>query len=197
VPSENGHAAPAAVDDLFSDLNKLRLPQDYAESLGVKKRLLTVPVKKPAKEWFVRTHPELRIQTHVLELKEDRESYLVNPALWSELASEPTFGPRALYLGMSRQHVLFVWPVRLPGADGKVDEWSRSALQAADLASTRWVRVTSNMQLGAYEVHEATAEWPEPEWPAEPFNDILRAAFKQRVIDSFDHPVLRRLRGEA
>jgi hypothetical protein len=202
-PSDNGTSTGAgaptspAGPDLFADLGALRLSQDFGQSLGVKKALLTVPIKKPAKEWFVRTNPALRIETCVLELKEDREVYLVSPTLWPELASESTFGPRALYAAMNRQAVLFVWPVRLPGPDGKIDDWNRSALEAAAMAEKHWVRVASNMALGAYDVYTASAEWPEPDWPDLPLNEILRIAFKGRVIDSLDHPTLRRLRGEA
>ena len=76
------------------DPARLRLSQDFAATLGVKKMLLTVPVKKPSKEWWIRVHPEesYRIQTAVLELKEDREIFLVDPSLWPELATESTFG---------------------------------------------------------------------------------------------------------
>ncbi len=84
----------------------------------------------------------------------------------------------------------------MPGSDGKLDEWSRSALEAADIARSGWVRVQSNMSLGAYEVFEATGDIPNPEWPETPFKDLLRVAFKGRFIDSLDHPVLRKLRGE-
>jgi len=197
-PSNNGAAIPKpASGDLFADLGALRVSQDFGASLGVKKALLTVPIRKPAKEWFVRTNPELRIETCVLELKEDREVYLVAPSLWPELASESTFGPRALYAAMNRQNVLFVWPIRLPGSDGKLDQWNQSALEAASIAERKWLRVASNMNLGAYEVFEATADWPEPEWPDLPFNEILRIAFKGRVIETLDHSTLKRLRGEA
>jgi hypothetical protein len=187
-----GPAAP----DLFADLASLRLPQDFAGSCGVKKALLTIPVRKPAKEWFIRTHPTLHIKTAVLELKEDREVYLTAPALWAELAAESTFSPRALHVTMTRQSVLFVWPIRLPGPDGRIDDWNRSALEAASMAERRWVRVASNMALGAYDVFEATAEWPEPDWPDLPLKELLRIAFKGRVITTLDHVVLKKLRGE-
>ena len=201
-PSGNGSAeadAPAKPKppDLFADLEGLRLSQNFASSVGVKKALLTIPVRKPAKEWFIRTHPTMRIETAVLELKEERETYLVAPALWPELASESTFGPRAIFAAMNRQKVFFAWPIRLPGSDGKIDDWNRSALEAATMAESRWVRVASNMALGAYDVFEAAADWPEPEWPDRPFNELLRIAFKGRVIDNLDHPTLKKLRGEA
>jgi hypothetical protein len=53
------------------------------------------------------------------------------------------------------------------------------------------------MSLGAYDVFEATGQLGEPEWPTVPFRELLRVAFKDRLIDRADHPVLRRLRGEA
>jgi hypothetical protein len=54
------------------------LSQDFAD-LGVKKALITVPVRKPDKAWFFRVHPDedRRLQTYVIELKEERETYLV------------------------------------------------------------------------------------------------------------------------
>jgi hypothetical protein len=188
-------STPAKPADLFADLANLRLSQDFS-TCGVKKQLTTIPVRKPAKEWFVRIHPEMRIETAVLELKEDREVYLIQRELWPELASESTFGPRALFVAMNRQNVLFVWPVRMPRPDGRIDEWNRSALEAATLAENKWVRVASNISLGAYEVFTATADFPDPEWPKLSLGEILRIAFKGRVIDSLDHLVLQKLRGE-
>jgi hypothetical protein len=180
------------------DPASLRLSQDFTASMGVKKVLLAVPVRKPDKSWFVRVHPEesYRLQTAVIELKEDRETYLVAPALWPELAAEATFSPRALFTAANRQGLVFIWPIRLPGPDGRVDEWSRTALEAAQMAGECWVRVAANMSLGAYDVFRATGQFPEPEWPDLSFKELMRIAFKDRYISDRDHPVLRRLRGE-
>jgi hypothetical protein len=180
------------------DLASLRLSQDFASAVGVKRLITTVPVRKPSPEWFVRTHPDpaYRLPTAVLELKEDREIYLVAPSLWSELASERTFSPRLLVASINRQGVPFVWPIRLPGADGKIDNWSRSAMDAADEAKSRWVRVTSNMSLGAYDVAVATAQVAEPAWPDISFQEIIKITFRDNMISDWNHPVLRRLRGE-
>src|SRR5262249_12734467 len=107
-----------------------------------------------------------------------------------------TFSPRALFTAINRQGVLFLWPIRLPGADGKVDGWSQSALEAAQKARSGWVRVSANLSLGAYEVWEATGEFGEPDWPDKSFRELLHLAFKGKLIECPDHPVLRRLRGE-
>jgi hypothetical protein len=52
------------------------------------------------------------------------------------------------------------------------------------------------MGAGMYDVHEATADLPEPEWPAAPFQELIKLAFKDKLIADPDHPVLRQLRGE-
>jgi hypothetical protein len=181
------------------DLSRLRISQDFLSAAGVKKLWTTIPVRKPSKEWFVRTHPneEFRLSTYVIELKEDSEMYLVEPSLWPELAGETTFGPRALITSINKQGVLFLWPIRLPGADGRIDDWNRSALEAATLAAKSWVRVQANMSLGGYEVYQATGSWGDAAWPELSFSELVRLAFKDKVIEALDHPVLKRLRGEA
>ena len=183
-------------DDALPNLDRLRLSQDFQNQVGVKKAILTVPVRKPDRQWFVRVHPDpaWRLETAVLELKDDRETYLVDPDLWSELPGELV--PKVLFTAINRQGVVFLWPVRLPGEDGRGNAWHRSALEAADLAMKGWIRVAANMSLGAYEVFQATAELPEPQWPETDFRSLLEIAFKDHYIQSLDHPVIRRLRGE-
>ncbi len=187
-----------AAPDPF-DPAKLRLSQGMTAALGVKKHLTTLPVRKPSKEWFVRCHndPAFRLETCVLELKEDAEIYLISPDVRDDLAGESTVSPRLLMTAINKQGTPFLWPIRLPGPDGRHDEWSKSAMEAANIATTGWVRVQANMNLGAYEVYEASGNLGDPEWPKLPFNELLRIAFKDRYIDTLDHPVLKRLRGES
>ncbi len=201
MSKEQEHEAiesPAIPPDPF-DPERLRLTQDFTQSFGVKKHLLTVPVRKPSKEWWIRVHPDeaYRINTAVIELKEDREVYLVDPSLWTELSTEATFGPRAIFTAVNRQGVVFLWQIRLPGADGKIDMWNKSAMEAALNGMQKWIRVTANMSLGAYEVYEATNSLAEPAWPEQSLHELLGIAFKDRYIDSLDHPVIKGLRGLA
>jgi len=178
------------------DPANLKLSQSYGASAGVKKLTTTIPVRKPGKQDFVRVHPDpaYQIETAVLEFKEERETYLVAPELWGELLGELT--PKALFTTINRQKVISLWPVRLPGEDGRIDEWNESAMDAATLGQKQWVRVSANMSLGAYDVYEATGEIPDPEWPELDLGQILEIAFKGRFIKDSDHPALKRLRGE-
>lgn len=178
------------------DPERLRLSQDFAANVGVRKALLTVPVCKPNRQSFVRVHPDedWRIATAILELKEEREVYLVDPSLWDELPGEIV--PMELFTAITRQRVVFLWPVRLPAEDGRRHEWHRSAAEAAEMAMRKWIKVQANMNLGAYEVYEATGNLPEPEWPEKTFEELLQIAFRDRFINNLDHVVLKRLRGD-
>ncbi len=188
--------------DPFSNLDQLRLSQDHVAALGLKKQLMTVPARKPSKEWFVRVHPDpaYRLETAVIEFKEDSEVYLVDKSLWSELAAESTFSLRLFLTGISRPgNVVFLWPIRLPGEDGRLDTWNQSAMEiGTNIATKQWVRVSSNRHLAAYEpcIAAASDSWGEPKWPTEQFSDLLRLAFRKSYIDNPEHPVLKRLRGE-
>jgi hypothetical protein len=177
------------------DLDKLRLQQDFNQMSGVKKLVTTAPVRKPSRQDFIRVHPSpgMQLQTGVIELKEDREHYLVDHQLWPELLGEIT--PKILLTTINRQGVLFLWPIRLPGEDGRLDNWNQSALEAAKLAETKWVRLSANMSLGAYEVYEAVGELPEPNWPEISFEEIIQLAFKGRFVNTMEHTVIKRLIG--
>jgi hypothetical protein len=194
TPDSSLHVPQAS--DPFSNLDSLRLGQNFGEVVGVKKTITTIPVRKPSRQDFIRVHadPGYRLETAVLEVKDDREVFLVDRVLWSELMGE--ISPRVLFTCVNRQNVLFLWPVRRPGVDGRIDTWSSSALSAAQLAMTKWARVAANMSLGGYDVYESSGELSAPEWPALTFPEVLKIAFRERFISSWDHPALRRLRGE-
>ena len=51
------------------------------------------------------------------------------------------------------------------------------------------------MNLGAYEVFKASGDIPEPNWPDNSLEDIIKIAFKEKFIQSMEHPVVQRLLG--
>jgi hypothetical protein len=186
---------PEPADDVW-DLDALRLDPDDDAGLGLQKALLTLPVRTPDRSWWIRVHPTHFLNTAVIELKEEREVYLVAPAIRSALGTESTRRNKTLVLAVNRQRDLFIWPINLPGPDGRTNDWNKSALAAAALARKGWIRVQANMSLGAYEVWQTTATVPDPIWPNLSLPDLLKIAFRDKFIGSLDHPVLKRLRGE-
>lgn len=181
------------------DPESLRLGTDYSEGLGVRKVISTIPNRKPNKsEWFrVRPGEDWRVQTAVLELEKgvERSTYLVAQSLWADLSGEIT--PAMLLTCVNRAGDLFLWRVKLPGPDSRSNTWTDSALQIAKAAETTWCRMVSDMNNGIYTHFEPRHDLPDPKWPSISFREIIRIAFRDRMIESLDHPVLRELRGDA
>ena len=190
----NGSAHPAS--DPFDPVN-LRLDVSFAGTVGVKRLLTTVPVRKPHRQEFVRVHPapEYRLTpAAIIELQGESETYLVPSQLVPEIAGQCAYV--TLYLAITRQKIPLIWPVKLPSETGRQMDWHRSMAEAAEKAMNHWVRITANMARGAYDIDLATGNLGEPEWPELSMQEILRIAFKDRLIDDYDHAVIRRLRGE-
>ena len=177
------------------DIAKLRLNPSFVETAGVKKRVTTVPVKKPSKQDFIRVRPEPEFRENfaMIDLKDDREDYLVVPELYPELAGEVVY--KTVFTAINRQGVTFLWPVRIPAPDDRKSDWARSEREAAELAMKDWIRVKANISLGAYEVSVAESTTAEPAWEKLTFQELIQIAFRDRIITSIDHAVVRRLRG--
>ena len=77
----------------------------------MRKVLNTVPVRKPNSQDFIRVHSgeTYRLPLAVIELKDDREIYLVPPPVATQLPGECIMV--TLYLAINRQGVLFLWPL--------------------------------------------------------------------------------------
>lgn len=203
----NGHghedrpADETARDSNQSGLNpfdpqRLRIGQRFGEGQDVRRVLVSVLVRKPHRQEFIRTHPdpEMWLEGALLEFREERQHYLVDPVLAPYLPGEAV--AKLLIPTLTNHGALFLWPIRLPNEQGRLDEWNSVALEASDRAKTKWVRLMANMPAGTYDVLEAASQFPDPNWPETTLQQLLEIAFKGRVIDTMDHAALRRLRGE-
>ncbi len=152
--------------DPFTNLDRLRLTQDFAAVASVKPVLTTVAVRKPNRHEFVRVRAgeAWRFQTGTFTQKDSRETYLVAPELWPTLPGE--IQPTLLVVAMTRlSAVPFVWLLTLPGTDGRPNRWHESAIEAARLAESQWVRIVADMSAGFYVPYAAKGDLPEPVWP--------------------------------
>ncbi len=183
-------------DDPFN-LENLKLKQNFDETVGVKKHLTTVPIRRPNRQEFfrIRSGSEWFIDTALLEIKDESETYLVAPKLWPDMSDEIIY--KRLVVTLNRQGVLALWPLKLPLSDGRLDNWSRSALVASEKAEKNWIKLQSNRSLGAYDIYVGADGLPDPEWPEDyTFQEILDIAFRDYKITDLEHPVIRRLRGK-
>ena len=184
-------ATQAGHEQQKSPFSSLRLTQNFGETLGVKKVLTTVPVGRPSKDRFFRTHPSPSwvFPGWILENKAAGETYLVSAEVASALGDQV----RAveLYAAIDRQNNPFLIPIPLPGPNGVRNRWHESLAQAVEKAKSVWIRISANKDLGGYDIFEATAKLPDPVWPDTTMDELLEVAFKGRIITTLDHPIVQ------
>ena len=178
-----------------ADFSRFRLSQNFGSASGVRKKLTTVPVRKPNKTQFVRAHSENKLDTMLLRYGDNEEDlYLIDPDVMQQV--EDLAKPYRLTQAIDRQNNVFIWPLAIPD-DTRPLKWHLSALEAANNAELEWTRMQANMALGAYEIFAAEQHLSDPVWPELSMNELLGIAFKNKIIDRPDHLVLLQLRGAA
>ena len=85
-----------------------------------------------------------------------------------------------------------LWPV--PLAEDRGGKWNSTQRTACAEGVTRWTNMVSGR--GQYDL-ERINNPKVVDWKLfPPMREILRQACSERLIDSLDHPLLRKLRGE-
>jgi hypothetical protein len=179
------------------NLKNLIMDQSYLQTAGTTKITTTIRIGKPNRQEFFRINPnpEFQKQFGILADKTERGFYIVHPCMGPELLGE--FYMARVYVGVTKQETPFVWPIRLPGEDGRQMDWHRTEGIAAQMATTRWVRIAANMAAGYNDIHVADMDLGEPKWLDLPYTEILRIAFRpEGIIGSIDHPIIKKLRGQ-
>lgn len=177
------------------DLQSLRLPANYGATMGVKKLLTNVPVRKPRKPQFFRTHPsaDMTFDGMLLQQKEKEESYLVVPDVAQQISE--LVQPVDLFAAIDRNNNVFLIPVPMPGESGVRNPWHESLFQAVEHSKQNWIRINANMHMGGYDVFEAQVSLSEPDWPDHTIDKLVEVAFRGKIIQSLDHPVVQSLLG--
>ncbi len=186
-----GDASQLKVGDL--DVAGLALSQNYTELVQVTSQTVGVEITRPSRLEFIRTHAVWLFICAMLEI--DFEHWILAPALYPKYFREAA--AKVLIPAVTRRGQIFLWPIRLPGVDGRLDRWNQTAKYAAELAQSKWVRLVSNRKIGDYDI-EIAEGIGEPTWPKDitSMEQLLELAFRDKVIASESHPVLLRLAGK-
>jgi CO/xanthine dehydrogenase FAD-binding subunit len=182
-------------NSIFADLAALRLAPDSATLVGSREVFTHVPVRKPNRTDFFRVHPDpdMSLVTAVFLDKEENQCFFVTPKMRDAMLGEVR--PVLLLTTITRQGVVMIWPMRIAVDGARRDAWAETSAEAAELSKRKWIRMPADKGLGGYRIYEAQGELSEPVWPDKTLQQLLEIAFRDRVIDSEDHPVVRRLRG--
>ena len=122
-----------------TDFSQFAFSQNFGSQVKVTKRLTTVPVRKPSKTQWFRIHPEYKSDVSLLKYGDSCDDYYL---VVRSLADQLIVLAQAfkLVVGVDRQEVVFVWPLRIPDAE-RAMHWHLSALEAACLAESARLRL--------------------------------------------------------
>jgi hypothetical protein len=178
------------------NLDDLRMPQDFQESGDTKPIWTSIPIRKPKWPHFVRVHPNSNFcftNACTIHDKDENEFCLISNRMLSELCDRARL--TNLFLTINQSGMPFVWPVILPGPDGRWNSWHRSAAEVAELAKEKWIQLEPKRDLGGYLPREPRGKLPEPIWPDLTPEEVFKVAFKGFIIRDAEHPFYKRIFG--
>lgn len=177
------------------DLESMKISQDFGETGGVRQVIVRIPVRKPKRNEFFRTHTDDKysFRCALAEDTETRDTYIFTAELAQQFPN--LCRPVKLIACIGRSGAVFLWPLKMQMGDRRGFGWNESALQASEIAKTKWVKIAANMAAGAYEVFEATGNLIDPEWPALNFQEMMDMAFDGYIVDDPEHSLIQKLTG--
>jgi len=161
---------------------------------AARKMQTIIPVRKPSKKQFVFVHPDPEYRATNMPTIQDEamgEIYLLaaNLAFPADIENKIDF--LNLAAAITPEGSVFLWHFK-----NSTNSWSESARIAIREASRRWVRVIPDKSSNGYILETPMVAPPPPTWPELTFVEMLESAFGPRYIDSLNHPMIKKLRGD-
>jgi hypothetical protein len=198
----DGEDAIAAPRNVLDDLASLLISSEETVLAGTREIVTNVAVRKPKKDEFFRTHPTAYYgPCAIFEVKSqmNTESYLVVPAVWNVFKNDllkSHVKKVVLRVSMARGGLIFFNPIVAQDPLSRSNEYNDTARESAIAAVTTWVRQEADTSQGKYRMWIAEGVLGEPVWPEFDLHELVRKAFKGRVITSASHELLEQLRGK-
>jgi hypothetical protein len=91
----------------------------------------------------------------------------------------------------------FLWRLKVEELGGRIDGYNETAREAfEENAGKRWIKLKGDRKSRAYEAIKGGPITTAIRWPEFEIDELVRRAFRNRVVHSEDHALIRRLRGD-
>jgi hypothetical protein len=185
----NGQTPPEIINP-FENLDALRNAQDYEEFLaGEQVSTMSVRTLKEAMHLRINPAPEYSLfKQFVVATKQG--TYFVYPQFRDALGPLPRLCN--LHIAANGHGEYFLLQIKQPNPGQDDNVWYYTARMVAAAATAGWVKVTkptgADRGWGYIPVQHKMFE---PKWPTKTFNELLMAAFPDRVINKIDHDLIK------
>jgi hypothetical protein len=159
-----------------------------------RKQQTVIPVRKPSKKQFVRTHSSADFRADSMPTIVDEATgdvYLLGADFDLPADIENKIDVVNMAAAITADGSLFLWFYK-----NSTNSWSESARIAIREASRRWVRVLPDKSSNGYLLEAPMVAPADPIWPPITFTEMLATAFGAKYIDSLQHPLIKKLRGD-
>jgi hypothetical protein len=151
----------------------------------------SVVIRRPKKTEFIRTQLSPGCLGPFPIVIDNERFFAVDRSMWQLLADHLV--DMALIPSTTDMGRIFLWPVRLPDAQGRLDSWNESAMPLARLAEERWLRLERDRDANEYVPVFPERDLPDPDWSDIVFEHLVGLAENGRDVRSEDDPIVRRL----
>jgi hypothetical protein len=128
-----------------------------------------------------------------LELEED-DWFLVDADVEDDLADVGRM--YELVLCRTANGGYFLWRIKVEEPGGRTDGYTEGAREALEEhAGKHWIKLKGDRKSRTYEVIKGR-EVTTVRWPEFGIDELVRRAFRNRVVQGEDHGLIRRLRGD-
>lgn len=186
-PSVVGASPRSAMADFI-------LPQSFSDG-AVRRVPSAAPIGRPRKSEFISPHPDVGVRLPVACILDDStgDYYVLDPTLIPNF--DDVLRRVELVPYLTRDGDVRLWPIALPGADGRLNSWPASARRIADDYGGCWVRVVANRAVGGYDAVIPCGTLRAPDWSGIDIDAIYATTAVAFGVRDVQHPLLARLLG--
>lgn len=167
------------------------------------KHTLSVRRPKSGEEFFrIRKGDDWKFPTCVYKShkgKSDADNtYLVHPDYWDEFTGRGLLKYSIFHMGIIwDSDEIFLSDIPEPDEEGNDNNFHKTRRECYKIAEDKWITLFQNAESTGWDHEEALEDLGEPKWPSDPkaMLEAVELAFKDKFVNSDDHPALKHIRG--
>jgi hypothetical protein len=178
----------------FANLDLLRNPQGYEEFFGAEPTA-SFAVRTLKEDLFLRVNPDPAYSLWEQYTVQTRHgTYFVFPHFRDALGALPRRCNLHVAVDGHGEYFLLLVKQANPGAGQEDNVWYNTARSVAAAATKDWVKITKYGRDRGWGFVHVQHKMFAPTWPTKSLNELLNAAFPERVIASLNHELIQQFK---